>query len=264
MRPNTVKQRIREGKLALNCPSHIADPTVVELIALAGFDSVLIDLEHDAIDMDLAQRMIVAADLSGIAALVRVPEGDWASAQRLLDAGASGIQVAHTPTRAKAEEAVAAVRYPPLGHRGASPGSRAARFGTVPWPEHMRTSNEEVLLNVMVEDAEGLANLEGIASVEGVDVIVVGIQDLAGSLGITGNEPAIRKAVWDLAARLREVGKARLGVAVGFKALPLTVREVKELGAVFSTINPTPERRLLEAMTTAVKALRDEEAALPR
>ncbi|MDE3100601.1 MAG: hypothetical protein KGJ98_00035 [Chloroflexota bacterium] len=264
MRPNTVRQRIREGRLALNCPSHIADPTVVELIALAGFDSVLIDLEHDAIDMDLAQRMIVAADLSGITAIARVPEGDWASAQKLLDAGAGGIQVAHTPTRAKAEEAVAAVRYPPLGRRGASPGSRAARFGTIPWIEHMRTSNEEVLLNVMVEDREGLADLEEIASVEGVDLIVVGIGDLAGSLGITGNEALIRTAVSDLAARLRRVGKAKLGLAIGFSGLPLTIRDVKELGTVFSTINPTPERRLLLTMTAAVKALREEEAALSR
>lgn len=258
MRPNRVKQRIREGKIALNCPSHLADPAVIELIGLAGFDSVVIDLEHDAFDLGLAQRMIVAADLVGVTSIVRIGAEDWGTAQQVLDAGAEGIQVPHVSTRSAAEAAVAATRYPPLGKRGASRASRAARYGTVPWPEHMRTSNDEVLLNVMIEDGEGLANIEEIASVEGVDLLVVGIQDLAGSLGIAQDPAALRRTIADLADRVRRAGRARLGVATGFAGLPLTLAEVRDLGAVFTTVNPSAERRLLSALTAAVAALRDD------
>src|SRR5687767_308716 len=125
MRPNRVKQRIRDGVLALNCPSHLADPSVLELIGLAGFDSAIIDLEHDALDLSLVQRMIMAAELAQITSIVRVAAGEWGVIQQVLDAGAEGIQVAHVSSASQAREVVAAVRYPPLGRRGASRGCRA-------------------------------------------------------------------------------------------------------------------------------------------
>lgn len=257
---NRVKRCFSEGKLAINSYFYLRDPAVVEIIGLAGFDSVTIDLESSTFDLFDVRTMILAAELAGVTPIVRIPAGDWPVALRVLDAGAQGIQVPHVQTDLTAKEAVDAVRYKPLGNRGAMRNSRAARFGSRSWDEHVRQSNEEILLSLMIEDGEGLENLERIAGTDGVDLIVLGLHDLAHSLGLHHDRPRLRSLIADVAGRMARVGKARLGVPLGASGFSLS--EFREMGIASSSIGPTVERVLLDTLREEVESLRKEELAL--
>jgi 2-keto-3-deoxy-L-rhamnonate aldolase RhmA len=119
---------MREGKLAIGTYVGLADPQVVEIIGLAGFDAAFIDMEHSHFDLPLICEMIRAAELAGVTALVRVPDNDPKLILRLLDFGADGIIIPHIEGLEGAKRAVAAVRYPPLGQRGVAGNTRVARY----------------------------------------------------------------------------------------------------------------------------------------
>jgi 2-keto-3-deoxy-L-rhamnonate aldolase RhmA len=260
VQPNRVKQRIRKGQLALNTYLYLTDPAVIELVGHAGFDAATIDLEHFGFDLSTVRQMIVAADLAGIVSIVRVPAGEWSLVLQVLEAGANGIQVTQVRDVSTAREAVEAVRYPPLGHRGALGSSRAARFGEVSWQEHVRSSNDEVLLIMQLESGEALDHLEDIAAVDGIDLIVIGPHDLAESMGIrTPNDERLRDAIEAAATRLGRLGKAGLGLSLGHPVLELTVDDLKRLGVVYSSLQPSVDRRMLLALQSAVKDVRDAE-----
>ena len=259
MQPNRVKQRIREGKIAFGTYINQADPAMVEVLGLAGFDAADIDMEHTAIDIGQIEEMVRAAELVGITSIVRVPDNDPKLILRLLDIGVQGIQVPHVQGRDEAIEAAKAVRYHPLGERGAIAGSRAARYGTVPWEEHTRTSNEEILLALMVEDSQGLANLESIAGVEGVDLILIGPSDLSESLGITEpNDPQLWSTVEEIAQRLKQVGNAKMAFSHGHAMLTASVADLQRWGVGYSNVLPAPEGVLLRYYRDRLGKLRAE------
>ena len=184
MRQNRVKKVMAEGKLAVGTYVALADPQIVEIIGLAGYDAAFIDMEHTGFDLPLVGEMIRAADQVGVTSVVRVPDNDAKLILRLLDLGAEGIIIPHVDGIEGAKQAVDAVRYPPLGHRGAAGGTRAARYGTVPWEEHIRQSNQEVLLSVMAEDAKGIDDIERIAALDGIDLVAIGPTDFSEYMGI--------------------------------------------------------------------------------
>jgi 4-hydroxy-2-oxoheptanedioate aldolase len=236
-----VRQRFSAGEHALNAYLWIPEPSIVEIFGLAGFDSVTIDLEHVAWDATMIRQLIMAAELVGITPLARVPFEQRSVILSLLDTGLHGVEIPHVNSRAMAEEAAALVRYPPLGDRGAHGLTRAARYGEVPYAEHV----------------QGVENLEEIASVEGVDIVTVGPHDLAESMGVRKpNDPRVRAIVQDIAARLRTLGKARFGFPIGFSQLPLSPEEAVELGVSYSTVLPPAERMLLDVLRGAVTAAR--------
>src|SRR5467141_3966867 len=147
MKEIRVKRILSEGGLALGTHvGGIADPQLVEIIGLAGFDAAFIDMEHTSFDLHDVQLAVMAAERVGITPIVRTPGFDPAFILRLLDMGVQGVQVPHVSSAAVAREAVKAVRYPPEGERGMAAGSRAANFGRTPLLEHMARSNKEVLL----------------------------------------------------------------------------------------------------------------------
>jgi 2-keto-3-deoxy-L-rhamnonate aldolase RhmA len=256
VRPNRVKQRFERREIALAAWADFADPMIVEIIALAGLDAVAINLEHSTFDLDLVRQMIITADAAGISSIVRVPAGAWDTALRVLDAGAQGIQISHVCDVETAVQAVDATRYAPLGHRGAFGVGRAARYGAVPWNEYAAAANEQVLLTLQIEDREAIEHIEEIAAVPGVDLLNVGGADLAESLELPANHPDLRAALTDLAARVRAVGNARLGFAIGHPFLTLTVEELRDLGVAYANVAPHPEVILRRALTEKVAAIR--------
>src|SRR5256886_12714494 len=162
MKENRVKRILREGGLALG--THVgglADPQIVELIGLAGFDAAFIDMEHTSFDLHDVQLAVMAAERVGITPIVRTPGFDPAFILRLLDMGVQGIQVPHVSSAETARATVKAVRYPPQGDRGMAAGSRAAEFGKIPLVEHMTQSNREILLAFMIEGIETVARVGG-------------------------------------------------------------------------------------------------------
>lgn len=257
MLQNRVKDKIRQGKLAIGTYVYLTDPAVVEIIGLAGFDAAFIDMEHGTFDLQLVQEMIRACELAGICSLVRVPDNNPKTILRVLEMGAQGIQVPHIASRDDALAAVRAVRYAPLGERGMGGSTRARRFGTVPMSEHVATSNSEIILAAMVEDMEAVEQLEEIASIDGLDLIAIGPSDLAQSLGASGAQDIRLKAtIEQIALTLKKVGKARMTFPVNNATFPLGITELKRLGVAYTNINPTDVDRLLNSYRQQIQEIR--------
>ena len=256
---NRVKDKIQAGELALGTYVSFTDPQIVEIIGLAGFDAAFIDMEHTAFDLPLIQQMIVAADLVGITPMVRVPDNDAKLILRLLDMGAQGIIIPHVNGVEGAKEAVAAVRYPPLGERGGAGGTRAARFGTVSWDDHVIASNRNILLSVMTEDEKALNEVEEIAALDGVDLVAIGPTDLSQAIGASGpSDPRLMNKVREIADTVKSVGKAKLQIPIGHAALPLGPRDLLELGVGYTHVAPAPPSVLLADMTRRVSQIKAE------
>ena len=154
-------------------------PESVELLALAGFDFVVIDAEHGAIDTRTASTMIALARGCGLAPFVRVAGTAPRDVQVPLDAGAAGLFVPRIDDVARARDAVRATRFPPLGRRGASNSGRAGRWGLEALGDYLRTGNDEVRLVVQAESVGALEAIVEIGAVAGVDAVFIGPTDLA-------------------------------------------------------------------------------------
>ena len=247
---------MREGQLAIGTYVSLADPQVVEIIGLAGFDAAFIDMEHTGFDLPLIGEMIRAAELAGVTSLVRVPGDDAGLMLRLLEIGAEGIIVPHVDGVEGAKHAVEAVRYPPLGRRGGAGGTRAARFGTVAWEDHTRQANEQVLLSVMAEDDKALNEVEAIASLDGVDLVAIGPTDLSQTLGVRDpSDPRLMAKVEEIAGWVNSVGKAKLAIPTNHPALPLGPRDLLDLGVGYSHVAPAPTEILLQSMRESVREI---------
>jgi 2-keto-3-deoxy-L-rhamnonate aldolase RhmA len=254
---NRVKERIAQGRLAIGTYVNIADPAIVEIIGLSGFDAAFIDMEHTAFDMGIVQEMIRACELTGICSLVRVPDNSPKTILRVLEMGAQGIQVPHIAGREDALAAVKAVRYAPLGDRGMGGPTRASRYGTVPAAEHLKTSNAEILLVVMVEDQAAIDELEAIASLEGLDLIAIGPSDLSQALRTSGpNDPRLKQTIESIAATLKRVGGAKMTLPMNAGAYPLDVNGLRQLGVAYSNCNPTDMDRLVASYREQVRQIR--------
>ncbi|MGX7876547.1 HpcH/HpaI aldolase family protein [Mesorhizobium sp. ORM6] len=166
----------------------IPHPVAVEVMALSGLDFLCIDWEHAQISRDMIETMVRAADVHRVPAMVRVPGHAPEAIQAALDSGAQGVLVPRVSTAAQAAMAVKASRYPPQGERGVGPG-RAAGYG-YRIPEYLASANERTVVAIQVETSEGLANIEAIAAVDGVDVIFVGPGDLSVSIDAIGPQGA--------------------------------------------------------------------------
>ena len=137
----------------------------------------------------------------------------------------------------------------PLGQRGAAGGSRAARFGTVPWQEHTRQSNEEVLLSVMTEDAKGIDDIEKIAVLDGIDLVAIGPMDFSEYMGIRDpGDPRLKQRVTELADQIKKIGKAKLALPVNNPAIPFNPKELLELGVGYANVGPTPPVLLMRSL----------------
>ncbi|BCB90997.1 HpcH/HpaI aldolase family protein [Phytohabitans suffuscus] len=163
----------------------------VEIMALAGFDFVVIDLEHGALDLADVSRLVAVASAHGLTPLVRVPDHGATTIQRVLDAGAQGVLVPHVDSPEQAEAVVRAVRFPPRGHRGSGGTGRAGRWGLLTREEYLRHGDTEVLCVPQLESAQAVAAGPEILAVDGVDAVFVGAADLALSLGDSGPVPAL-------------------------------------------------------------------------
>jgi 4-hydroxy-2-oxoheptanedioate aldolase len=251
MQQNRVKRILAEGGLALGTHvGGIADPQIVELIGLAGFDAAFIDMEHTTFDLHDVQLAVMAAERVGITPIVRTPGFDPAFILRLLDMGVQGVQVPHVSSPETAREAVKAVRYPPLGDRGMAAGSRAADYGSIPLVEHMAQSNQEIILACMIEDMEAVERIDEIAAVDGVDLLAVGPSDLSRSLGVSGHpdHPRLVAAIDRVREAVKKGAGARLALPLNHAAYPRNAAQLKELGAGYTNCAPTPEARLLQSL----------------
>ena len=184
MRSTNLKERIKQGDVVYGLYVNIADPTIVEIAYYAGYDFIRIDCEHILFDLSTVANMIGIADNIGIPVFVRV--SDESDITKLLDVGASGIIVPHVSSKESAINAVNMTKFAPLGERGIFGASRAMKYGIENISDFINRANDEVSVVIQIEDKEALENIDDILSVEGIDMVATGKNDLSQSLGVPG------------------------------------------------------------------------------
>jgi 2-keto-3-deoxy-L-rhamnonate aldolase RhmA len=208
--PNHTKRRLAAGELALGMGARQARTVDIATIAkTCGFDWLFIDMEHSSMDVDLASQLAMAALGAGITPLVRVPGHEHYHASRLLDNGAQGVVAPHVDTVEEAQRIARACRYPPLGHRSIAGAQPQLGFRTVPVGEATKLVNDLTLVVVMLETPRAIANADAIAQVPGVDVLLIGTNDLCAEMGIPGQftEPRVEDAYRKVIAACAKYGK---------------------------------------------------------
>ena len=185
---NPAKERLARGDLALGVGIRLSRTVeIAKAMKSAGYDWLFIDLEHGPLTLDAATQISVAALDAGISPIVRVPAGDFASATRALDNGALGIVIPHVDTAEQARVIVDKLKYPPAGHRSIAGSVPQFDFQAVPIADLTATLNAACLVVVMLETPDAIAQADAIAAVAGVDVLLIGTNDLCAEMGIPGD-----------------------------------------------------------------------------
>jgi 4-hydroxy-2-oxoheptanedioate aldolase len=212
MRTNTLKQKLRDGKPVFGVMLTFPAAPIVEMLGYMGFDWILLDNEHGSITVDTAEDVIRAAELTGIAPIVRPVVNRPEVIAPFLDRGAWGVQVPHVNTREEAEAAVAACKYFPEGQRGSFSRGRPAQYGIggTPTKEYFTKANAETLVCLMLEEVEAIDNIAEIVTVKGVDVLFIGSGDLSQSMGYPGQQahPEVLAVMEKGVKRIRDAGVA--------------------------------------------------------
>lgn len=192
---NHVKENLKKGGVALGAWISVLNPRTARTVASSGLDWVLFDTEHGPAGIETIDGLVGAVMGAGALPLIRVVWNDINAIKKALDTGAYGVVVPWVNTKEEAEKAVAYTRYAPEGLRGCAAGRPASAWGMSP-REYTDTANDEILVAVQIETKEAVANIEEIASVEGVDATFVGPSDLSASYGVRGEHwhPTLLKA----------------------------------------------------------------------
>jgi len=203
VRSNRLRRLLARGRAAFGPNVQIPSPDLIEIVALAGFDFAMLDGEHGAAFSRLPE-LLLACDSAGLTSLVRVPSHDRSVLLPPLEWGAGGVQVPFVNTVEQAKALAHETKYAPIGGRGVSAVSRAARFGFVDGRRYARDANRETLLCVQIESREGAENAAQIAAVPGVDLVFIGPADLAQALGEPTDRltPATAKVIEDIIRRV--------------------------------------------------------------
>jgi 2-keto-3-deoxy-L-rhamnonate aldolase RhmA len=230
----TVKEKLARGELVLCMGLRQARTVDIAMIAAqAGFDCVYVDMEHSPISLETTSTICAGCHGLGVTPLVRPPShgADWIS--RALDGGAHGLIVPHVSTAAEASDLVSAARFAPLGRRSVMGPTPALAYKGTPLAETHKTLNAQTLLIVMIETPLGVEQAEEIAAVDGVDMLLIGSNDLCTELGIPGElrHPKLRQAYDTVAAACKKHRKA-LGVG-GIRGDVELQKQLLDLGARF-------------------------------
>lgn len=222
----------------------LAIPSVrqAQIVALCGFDGVIIDCEHGHIGDEAMHNSVSAIAALGVSPLVRIRGPAPDLIKRALDTGAHGLVVPQVNTAAEAAQVVAASKFPPQGHRGQGSAFPAIGLGVTP-PAYMACANEALLTMVQIETRAGVENVEAIAAVPGVDLLFVGPNDLAQSLlGYTparGDEPVF-------VAALERIGRAARSQGKWFGRMVNNGSVAKEVKGVFDTVAITGDTKAIQ------------------
>ena len=203
-----LAEAVRGGRASLGTFIGMATPVSAEVCAAAGFDWVLLDLEHGAGGEEQVRDVVPAAGSYGVPTLVRVEAAERIRIGRALDSGAAGIMLPRLNSAAEVQAALTHLRYPPAGDRGVATYNRACRFGMDPGA--LDRADQETLCVVQIESAAAVSAADEIAAIDGVDVLFIGPRDLSHDLGVPGDitAPAYVEALDAVLAAARAHGKA--------------------------------------------------------
>jgi 4-hydroxy-2-oxoheptanedioate aldolase len=207
---NPLKAKLSLGQAVLGVWSIIPSPVVIELFALGGIDFTILDMEHGIFDVGALDSCVRACEAAGAVPLVRIPGLNPSAAQWALDLGSYGIVVPQVSDASEALSVVKMAKYAPIGNRGYNPFTRAANYANPPDNRSGKLNNDFSLTCVIIESESALADMQRICATPGLDVIYMGIYDLAVALGCEGDtkHPRVVKVVEDAIVQIRAAGKA--------------------------------------------------------
>jgi 4-hydroxy-2-oxoheptanedioate aldolase len=252
-RAETLRSKLAAGECVFGPFVNIPACVAAELTGYAGFDFCVIDVEHSPFTFERAEGLVRAAQVAGVASIIRTYDAQPSTTTRALDTGCDGILVPNLSSGAEAEAVVRGARFYPQGERGVHPYARSARYGATPAQRYFAEARERTLVAVQLEGLEGIQNLGDIVSTEGIDVVFVGPYDLSQSLGVPGqvDSPPVLARIQEIVAAVRASDKA-----VGIYADNAEdARRWRDLGIQFVGVG-FDVRVLLKAYQAMVEALR--------
>ena len=207
---NIAKEKILNHELCLGVglrQSRTVD--IGKIMATSGYDWLFIDMEHNSMDIDIASQISVAAQDAGITPIVRVPDFAHHHATRVLDCGAMGVVFPHVENADIAKKLVSYCLYPPKGHRSMTGVLPQLDFKQQPIADVASTINKNMLIVIMLESPEAIDNVDSIAAIEGVDVVLIGTNDLCMEMSIPGDysNPKVKDAYIKVIEACKKYGK---------------------------------------------------------
>jgi 2-keto-3-deoxy-L-rhamnonate aldolase RhmA len=229
---NNVKEKLARDEVVASMTVRLVRSTEIARIArTAGFDSLYVDLEHSSLTLESCSQICIAALEAGIAPFVRVPSSGADHVTRVLEGGALGIIAPHVDTADDARAVVAAAMFPPLGNRSNAGGLPQLHYRSFPAADAFAALNAATTIIVQLESAAAIERTDEIIAVEGVDMVLVGLNDLLTDWGIPGeyDHPRARAAYATIIAACRRRGK-HCGVG-GLATRPDLAAELVRMGA---------------------------------
>lgn len=224
-------ENIRNKKLSIGPFSKSCDSAIIECIGLAGFDFVIIDLEHGPNSMETAQNLVRAATLYQVTPIIRVNENNESMISKALDIGAQGVQVPQINNEQSARNVINAARFSPSGNRGVCRYVRAAEYSKKNKNDYFEDSNKNTLIIIQIEGKKGLENIDSILQVEGIDIVFIGPYDLSQSMGVPGqtNHPKVLEAMKMITEKANHYNK----IVGTFIETPSDLKIWKDLGLLY-------------------------------
>ncbi|EKD27697.1 MAG: 2-dehydro-3-deoxyglucarate aldolase [uncultured bacterium] len=234
---NKFRQRVKNGENVIGPWCSLASSTITDIIASAGMDFVILDMEHGNINYNELENMIRAAILKSCCPIVRVGMVDELQILKPLDLGAQGIIAAHVETKEDCEKLVSYVKYYPQGKRGFSSFTPAGEYSLTKVRSHSDESNKETITGIIIESLKGIENLDSITDTKHLDLVYIGAYDLAQSMGFPGNpsHPDVQNIIKDSIKKIRNKGL----IAGGYAAKNHSeIKPMLDMGMQFITYIP--------------------------
>jgi 4-hydroxy-2-oxoheptanedioate aldolase len=231
MRPSRIKAKLARQQPVLVTTIHFSDPSIFELVSLMGFDGIWLDMEHHAHSLEAANGYIRAARVGASDVITRPAKGEFMRMARMLEAGAKGIMYPRCESAAEAAEVVRWSKFAPMGERGIDTANPDAPYCSMPLPQYIEEANRETFIVIQLEQPSAVDQVEAIAAIPGVDILMLGPADFSILSGIPGqfDHPLIGDAKKRIAAAAQEAG-IHWGTTC---ATPRHIEESLELGARF-------------------------------
>ena len=231
MKKNVLKKKLANNEQTFGSWITLAHPLIPEIMAHAGFDWLVVDMEHTSIEHSDLLQLLISIEANGMIPLVRVGENNPNLIKRIMDAGAFGVIIANVCTAKEAKAAINAVKYPPSGTRGVGL-YRAQAFGKK-FEDYVKWVEEESVVIVQIEHIDAVQQIDEIFSVSGIDAYMIGPYDLSGSLNKPGkfDDPEVKKAI----ETIIQAGK-KYNIPAGFHSVSSNPNEAfdrQEQGFIF-------------------------------
>ncbi|HEB7534390.1 TPA: 2,4-dihydroxyhept-2-ene-1,7-dioic acid aldolase [Campylobacter coli] len=218
-----LKEKLKNNQLSIGSWISIGHACIVEVMADAGFEWLVIDFEHTSMNYETVQNLIIVIQSKNIKALVRVSKNEEVIIKKVLDMGADGIIVPMIKSKADAIKAVEFAKYPPIGKRGVGL-FRAQGYGSK-FEEYKKWVDDNLIIIAQIEHYEAVENIEEIIKTEGIDGVIIGPYDLSGSLGFPGEYHRIE--VKEAIARVLKCCK-KYNIPSGFHVIETDPKKLQE------------------------------------